>query len=240
METKVFLSTISETILTLSNYCTPSFNLTVIKPLVKFKINLITSFQISPKRYEMKLIILFILWFVGLSVPLSYMMGIHSLSLIPSKNANIKNLILNQSAQKKWSQLHFLGADCECSKNIFNSLMNRSPLLDINEQIFVIGKNDLWIKQLKAKGYSVENGEMENFSKHFSINAVPQLSILDEKQNLLYSGGYTSKRGPASTVEDQSILAELIKHHTTQERPIFGCLNGSVNRRIADPMSLKY
>lgn len=168
------------------------------------------------------------------------MMGTHSLSLLSSKNDGIKELIDSKNAQEKWSKLHFLGGDCGCSENIYKSLMNRKPNPKINEQVFVIGKNDPWVMNLKKHGYSVTNGGMDDFSKRYSINAVPQLSILDDKKNILYSGGYTTKRGPASTVEDEKIYQELKEKNKSIERPIFGCLNGSINRKNADPLNLKY
>lgn len=143
-------------------------------------------------------------------------------------------------AAQKWSKLHFLGGDCGCSENIYNSLMKRKPSAEIYEQVFVIGKNDKWVNDLKAQGYNVTNGDMDIFSKKYAINAVPQLSILDNKKNILYSGGYTAKRGPASTVEDEQIYQELKNKHESKERPIFGCLNGSINRKNADPLKLKY
>ena len=183
---------------------------------------------------------IFAFWFIALSIPFSYMMGTHTLSLHSSKNENIKSLVQNTADEKKWNKLHFLGGDCGCSENIFNSLMSRPPETDVNEQIFIIGKNDKWFIKLKEHGYKVSIGPMDEFSKKYSINAVPQLSVLDDKKNILYSGGYTTKRGPASAVEDQSIYRELKNNQKTEERPIFGCLNGTVNRKNADPLNIKY
>jgi thioredoxin-related protein len=188
----------------------------------------------------MKKYSIFVLWFALLSIPLSYMMGMHSLSLNPSKKETLKSLVNSKASSNKWSQLHFLGGDCGCSENVFKSLMKRKPASDINEQVFIIGKNDQWIKSLKEKGYFVINADMDEFVKKYSINAVPQLSIFDNKNNLLYSGGYTSKRGPASIVEDRLIYQELKEKQETSERPIFGCLNGSINRKNADPLKIKY
>lgn len=185
----------------------------------------------------MKKKVIFAVWFVILSIPLSYMMGSHSLSLNPSRAEALRGLT---SAEKKWQELHFLGADCGCSENVYKSLVGRVPDKDINEHIFVIGKNEIWVKALKEKGYSVTVGGMDEYAKKYSINAVPQLTILDEEKKMLYSGGYTKKRGPASAVEDQAILKELKEKKNTEERPIFGCLNGSINRKNADPLKLKY
>ena len=190
-------------------------------------------------KFTMKQKYIFVIWFIGLSIPFSYMMGTHSLSLNSSKNENIKSLVKSESLEK-WSKLHFLGGDCGCSENIFNSLMKRSSSPDINEQVFIIGKNEKWSNELIKKGYVVSMGEMDEFSKKYAINAVPQLTILDAKKNILYSGGYTSKRGPASKVEDQEIYKDIKDKNHASERPIFGCLNGSINRKNADPLGVKY
>lgn len=184
----------------------------------------------------------FALWFVLLSIPLTYMMGSHSLSLKPSKKETIKDLAvtLPGKAGGLWSKLHFLGGDCGCSENVYKKLVSRRPAPDLNERIFIIGKNDQWAKNLKAQGYDVTTGSMDTFVKSYSINAVPQLSILDDQKNILYSGGYTSKRGPASAIEEDEIYKELKEKHKSLERPIFGCVNGSLNRQYADPLKLKY
>lgn len=165
-------------------------------------------------------------------------MGMHSLSLNSSKSENLKSLVSLES--KKWNKLHFLGADCACSKQIYESLKKRKPESDINEKIFIIGKNDLWVKTLKDRGFDVTNSDMDTFSKKYSINAVPQLTILDSEKKILYSGGYTTKRGPASVSEEATITEELKMKHTSVERPIFGCITGSINRKKTDPLNLKY
>lgn len=167
------------------------------------------------------------------------MMGTHSLSLKSSHSNTLKSL-LTKSQTPKWSKLHFLGGDCACSENIYLSLLKRGPEKDLNEKVFIIGLNMLWEKKLKEKGYIVTSGTMDYFAKNFSITAVPQLSIFDERQNLIYSGGYTSKRSPSSESQDQQIVKELRKNHSANERPIFGCINGIKNRNQSDPFGIKY
>jgi hypothetical protein len=188
----------------------------------------------------MKFHSIFIIWFIVLSIPLTYMMGTHSLSLKSSRSTAIKQLVDAKKGANKWSELHFLGGDCACSENVYQSLVKRLPKPEINEQVFIIGKNELWKEGLSKQGYQIQMGSMDEFEKKYSIKAVPQLTILDQDKNLLYSGGYTTKRGPASIVEDEVIVRELKDKKKADERPIFGCLNGSVNRKNADPMGIKY
>ena len=186
----------------------------------------------------MKKYALFTFWFVALSIPATYMMSQHSLSLIPSKSSELKSLA--KSSSTKWIKLHFLGSDCACSETIYQSLVKRNPSLDYDEKIFVIGKNPLWVESLKKQGFDVTQTDMESFSKKYSINAVPQLTILDGEKNILYSGGYTNKRGPAALSEESLITDELKMKHAASERPIFGCITGSLNRKQSDPLNLKY
>lgn len=180
---------------------------------------------------------LFLFWFVSLSIPATYMMGTHSLSLNSSKSNQLKSLATSQTT---WTKLHFLGADCGCSEDVFNSLKGRKPAMDIKEKIYVIGKNDLWVTTLRNQGFDVVSAEMDTFTKDYSINAVPQLTIIDDKKNILYSGGYTNKRGPASSIEDVQITKELKEKNHSPERPIFGCITGSINRMKSDPLKIKY
>ncbi len=186
----------------------------------------------------MKKYALFSLWFIALSIPASYMMGMHSLSLNPSHSDKLKDLA--QSTSTKWTKLHFLGADCACSEQIYQSLVKRSPTKDMIEKIFVIGTNAQWVKSLKEKGFDVVESDMDSFSKTYSINAVPQLTILDDHKKILYSGCYTTKRGPASASEELTITDELKMNHSAIERPIFGCITGSLNRKKTDPLNFKY
>jgi hypothetical protein len=72
---------------------------------------------------------------------------------------------------------------------------------------------------------------MDEYAEKYKISAVPQLVIMNSMHEIQYSGGYTSKRGPASVVEDQQILKEIVERQATAERPIFGCINGKANQK---------
>ena len=154
---------------------------------------------------------IFIIWFLIVSIPLTYMMGAHSLSLNSSHSKELNKLKSNQSV----TLLHFLGADCACSENVYKKFLSRKPKTNQVEKIFVVGKNDDWVRNLKQIGYAVETNSMEYFEKKFEIKAVPQLTILRNNQ-ILYSGGYSRQRGPASIVEDELIVKEVIEKNKVE------------------------
>ncbi len=179
----------------------------------------------------------FAFWFLALSIPFSMMMGSHTLSLKPS---NAKELVALKG-QKTWTILHFLNPDCGCSERVFKSLVERKPKTqNVEEKVFVLGKKEQWVKALKEKGFTVVSDSMDHYSEKYKINAVPQLVIMDQSKAVKYAGGYSSKRGPASVVEDEKIFHELTKTKKTNERPIYGCVNGSDNQKKVDLVGYKY
>jgi thioredoxin-related protein len=181
--------------------------------------------------------VMFVLWFLLLSIPLSLTMGMHSLSLNASKNLNLNKLAEQKNA--KWTKLHFLGSDCACSEKVYSELLKRKPDTSNEERIFIIGKNEVWKTELLKKGFNVTEANMDEFEKIYSIKAVPQLVVVNENKKIIYSGGYAAHRNPAS-IEDEEIVQALKGKKSVDERPIFGCVSGSVNRKNSDPFKLKY
>lgn len=187
------------------------------------------------EKPSMKSQIIVFIWFLALSVPLAYMMGIHT---VPMKESHSPNLVKIKS--QELIVYHFLGADCGCSESVVKSFFKRSPSRQYREKIFVLGSNEAWVKELKRKGYQVESESMDYYEKKFEIVAVPQL-VAVKNGKILYSGGYSAKRNPSSEdVEDKKILGDLVKTHERNAYPVFGCINGTKNRKKADPMSVKY
>lgn len=180
-------------------------------------------------------IAIFAIWFLIISIPIASMMANHTFSLKASHSKNLRKL----ASQNKFTVLHFLGTDCDCSKQVFNSLIHRKPRNDVEEKVYIIGKETNWKSQLSAKNYQVVQHEMEYFEKNYDIKAVPQLTIINGEK-LLYSGGYTSSRGNRSQIEDKKIIDDTVSFKKIEERPIFGCINGKENRVAIDPFNLKY
>ena len=182
----------------------------------------------------MKTKILIFTWFVALSVPLAYMMGMHS---VPMKEASVDKFLAIKN--KETLVYHFLGADCGCSESVVESLLKRNPQKSYKEKIFILGKNEKWFKDLSAKGYELETESMDYYEKKFNIVAVPQL-VAVKNGKIFYTGGYSAKRNPSSEdIEDQKIIKNAFANYK-EKYPIFGCVNGNKNRKLTDPISLKY
>jgi thioredoxin-related protein len=184
---------------------------------------------------KLKYKVIFIIWFLIISLPMISMMGNHFIVLRASKSESLLKL----SEHNKYLILHFLGSDCACSESVYKKLALRSPLINRNEKIFIVGKNQKWESTLKKKGFNVETHPMDYFDNRYEIKAVPQLVIFD-KGKLAYSGGYTSSRSSKTDVDDEKIISEVLDKKLINERPIFGCISGSVNRKNVDPLNLKY
>lgn len=183
----------------------------------------------------MKSQLIVFIWFSLLSVPMAYMMGIHT---VPMKETRSPNLVKHSG--QGLMVYHFLGADCGCSENVMKSFLMRTPSRQYREKIFVLGSNEAWVSELKKMGYQVESESMDYYEKKFDIAAVPQL-VAVKNGKILYSGGYSAKRNPSSEdVEDKKILGDLIKANERNTYPVFGCVNGTKNRKKADPISVKY
>lgn len=185
----------------------------------------------------MYLKIIVISWFILLSVPLSMMMGSHQLSLVSSTDTKIKNL---STTTTDYTKLHFVNPDCGCSEKVVQSLIERKSRKDVVEKVFILGKNETWFKNLSAAGYDITVGDKDEFSSLYKITAVPQLIILNSEKKILYTGGYSSRRGPASVVEDEQILKEVQLKQKTNERLIYGCVNGSEFQSKVDLLGFKY
>lgn len=182
--------------------------------------------------------IIFAAWFIALGVPLTMTMGGHFLSLNPSKKDELRTLSTTKS---DWTIMHFVNPDCGCSERVVGSLLKRPAKTDgVSERVYVLGRNDAWVRDLSQRGYDVIEGKMDHFAEKYAINAVPQLVILSAEHVIRYSGGYTSKRGPASVVEDEDIFRSVKASANTTERPIFGCVNGKTNQKRADFVGAKY
>lgn len=180
-------------------------------------------------------VLIFAIWFVAISVPIASMMANHTFSLNASHSKNLRQL----ASQKKITVLHFLGTDCDCSKNVLNHLLQREARSDVEEKVFIIGNGTNWKSSLLVKKYQVVQNDMAYFEKNYDIKAVPQLTIING-EHLLYSGGYSDDRNNRQKIEDQKIISAIIQNKKIDERPIFGCINGRDNRVAVDPLNLKY
>lgn len=176
-------------------------------------------------------------WFVTISVPLSYMMGFHTLAF-----ANVQLRNLNSAPEiaktQNWKMLHILSSECGCSKRASRYLLERKPLNNVDEYILVIGNSFKRQDELKSAGYKIIPVSSEEAFARFGIESVPQLVILDSNHFVRYSGGYNDSR--VDVYEDLNLLTKLKDNKLVTAYPIFGCAVGSSVAKQIDPWGIKY
>lgn len=165
-----------------------------------------------------------VIWFITLSVPLTYMMGSHTLSPHASSSKELLSLA-DFEKKKDINVIHFLGTNCDCSKEIYEYLLTNTISSDLNEKVIIIGEDLSWARELKNKNYTVEFFSEKDFSNKYDLNAFPQLTITNKNDEVIYNGGYKSGRSPASKIEYNEIIEYLKTKPNPSTRPIFGCLS---------------
>ncbi len=142
-------------------------------------------------------------------------------------------------SQSKWSLTHVLAPDCQCSKIVLESLLNRKPAADIPESIVWMSEVEpLFKEKLVSRGFSFKLMTPNHDSSH--IEGVPTLIIGNNKSEPVYVGGYSSsKLNSVSQVKDQEILKGLMGKGPVREFPIFGCATSMKYRRFLNPFASK-
>lgn len=178
------------------------------------------------------------IWFCAISVPMMYLMGLHSFAF---KSQTLAKIAMAPEIKKnsKWKMVHILSSKCACSKRVGIYLSKRSPLPNVNEVIYILDDQEvLSERKLKEAGFKVVRMNGNLALEKYDIDAAPQLVILDEELRIKYSGGYNDSR--EMKYEDLKILASLKNNQTFAPHPVFGCANGKRTAELVDPWGLKY
>ena len=177
------------------------------------------------------------LWFTAVAIPIGYLMGFHQ-----SFKNKVATKELGDNFAKNKSVLHMLGADCLCSQKVANYLLSRGPIKDLSEKIIIVGSNVKLLDSFKMSGFSVTEISADIASQKYAVSALPQMFVYSDNKNILYSGGYSQKRSPASKedYDDLKIINDAFKGKKSEARPIFGCAIGSKMQKEIDPLGLKY
>ncbi len=185
-------------------------------------------------------IILACLWFVLVAIPIGFMMGQHQAFKSYTKTTDLA--IFKKNLTAKFTTLHLIGSDCLCSQKLSDYLIQRKPLKAIEELILIVGNNHLLKQKFISAGFNVEEISPKLAASKYSIKALPQMIVYDERNTTLYSGGYTNKRAPASSedYDDLKIIEQVTHGYSQTERPVFGCANGRDFRNKMDPIGIKY
>jgi hypothetical protein len=137
-----------------------------------------------------------------------------------------------------WSAVHFLYADCPCSRRILDHVVARSPLTGVREHIVLIGEQDPKTKEARAAGYEVTFVTPSELKQRFGIESAPLLIVTDVNGIIRYGGGYTSrKQGP--DIQDESLIRAAVDGRWQETLPLYGCAVSKQLKDLVDPLRLK-
>lgn len=190
-------------------------------------------------------IFVFLIWFVGLSVPLSFLHSFHSMSL-PKDDVNLKAIEAvprDLMSTKKWEAFHFLTPKCLCSNSIGSYLYKRG-LLDpenLEEFVIIVGNNVELKEKLSEKGFHVREISEQSLKSEFNITGVPLLMFKDSKGSVYYQGGYASSNiNKGTAFQDKKLYAAIQTGLAADALPKIGCAVSKELQKKLDPFGLKY
>lgn len=140
--------------------------------------------------------------------------------------------------EHRWTAVHFLYAECPCSRRVLNHLLDQSPREDVSERIVLIGDAPELSSKAEAQGYSVDCITPEELLSKYGVEATPLLMILDPDGQQRYIGGYTSRK-QLLDVQDKVILDQLMSGQEVEPLPLFDCAVSGRLKSLVDPLGLK-
>lgn len=191
------------------------------------------------KNYFGKVFI--VIWIVVITVVMSLQMASHLVSMpIPENIDNFLNKI-KKSYYKDDGRaviVHAIYEKCSCTNSLLKHLVERGLQPLSQEVIFVIGSEAPYESELVAKGFSVFKMKQDEFVNEFGIEAAPLLTLINNKGELKYMGGYF-KTSEARVSTDQEIIQKaLIEDKPPEPLPLYGCAVSDRLQKYIDPFQL--
>jgi hypothetical protein len=182
----------------------------------------------------------FLIWIIPITFVLSLMVGLHNAAV---KKHPLQGLGTTHSMVVH----HFLSLKCQCSKKVLAHLIKRHALPNTTELVHLIDSKPEMLSQLEAVGYQTNSIDEEEAVRRFNLHALPQL-VITHAQQTLYQGGYGPDQQHTEIYGDEKIIKELesqllagtSKGNVIVEFPIFGCANGTLQKKALDFLGLKY
>ncbi|MCD0461079.1 hypothetical protein [Roseiconus lacunae] len=181
-------------------------------------------------------------WATSLSIVTSALMVAHWITLPkPEPGSSISPSLLTHvsSDDRRLRVVHVNYLECPCSRRVVRHLIRREPLPDAIEKLLLVGEDQELQVLARSQGYAVESVTREELQSRFGLQSSPLMMVFDSESNLIYSGGYTSrKQGPA--FQDETIIKALIDGESVESLPVFGCAVSKDLQQLVDPLQLKY
>jgi hypothetical protein len=93
----------------------------------------------------------------------------------------------------RWTALHFLYADCACSRRVLEHVLTQPTRTDVRERIVLIGGDAELAARAEGRGFAVDQVSPEQLKAKYRIEAAPLLVVVDPHGQVRYSGGYTTR-----------------------------------------------
>jgi hypothetical protein len=141
-------------------------------------------------------------------------------------------------AENRWVAIHFLYADCPCSRRVLDHLLEQPPRMDVSELVVLIGDAEELALKAEAQGYAVDAVAPEELLAKYGVEAAPLLMVFDTTGQQRYVGGYTSRK-QLLNIQDRVILEKLQSGQEVEPLPLFGCAVSARLKSLVDPFGLK-
>lgn len=166
------------------------------------------------------------IWAALLSVVVSVLMARHWLPKPPPDVhdlawSNLLERTRDAQDRGKWLVLHFLRAECPCSRRIFHYLLKRGSQEGIRERVVFIGGED-HSKVLQEQGYQMDWVTPEELAMRYQVVAAPLLVVLSPECEVKYAGGYTARK-QGLDIQDIKIISEIMGGQKVATLPVYGC-----------------
>lgn len=141
-------------------------------------------------------------------------------------------------AAHRWAAVHFLYAECPCSRRVLDHLLQQQPRAEVAERIVLIGDATQLATNAETQGYEVDCVMPEELLTKYGVEAAPLLMIFDPQGRQRYVGGYTSRK-QLLDIQDRAILGQLQSGQEVEPLPLFGCAVSGRLKSLVDPLGLK-
>jgi hypothetical protein len=137
-----------------------------------------------------------------------------------------------------WTVVHVLYGRCRCSRLIIDAIASGPRPPNVTEMVVAVDPGADWATRLGQRGIPIVPTDQAGLKRDYGVVAAPLLVVLDPSGQVVYSGGYTSrKQGPE--IEDVAIVAALRAQTVPKTLPVFGCATASDLAKALDPLGLK-
>jgi hypothetical protein len=175
---------------------------------------------------------------IGASLMVSHWVPLPRPELDPTSSQTFLARFQSTKADGQWLAIHFLYAECPCSRRVLDRVTQRSPQAEVAERIVLIGDAPQLAAKAKERGFEIDCVAPQELLAKYGVEAAPLLMILDPDGHPRYSGGYTSRK-QLLDIQDRAILKQLRSGQEVEPLPLFGCAVSGRLKSLVDSLGLK-